>query len=277
VSEAARVPRCRPRAPWAGSGARGLPSAARAAAPPLRWSSARAGATLVEAVAALTAGAFVCAGMAALFQAEQRLAGSRAARLARVETDRLVAGVLRSELSTLVPDEDVGGTSGDTLALRLFRGLAVTCTPPAGAGSVPVRFEGARDPDPTKDSVIVLPAGPTMPLLASGRSASPCPGSGTLLLWELPAPVAQGTPLLLFERGTYALSGGALRLRRGREGRQPLTAELLRDAGSRFAPQYGGGGNATLRGVSISLSFASPRLERRIRIPFLNPDSTSWP
>ena len=240
-------------------------------------SLARPGATLVEAVAALTAGAFVLAGLATLFNAEQRLAASRAARVTRTETVRLTAGVLRSELSALVPDQDIGGISRDTLALRLFRGFAVTCAPATPGGAVAVRFEGPRDPDPAKDSILVLPDGPALPLLASGQSPSTCPGSGTLLSWELPAPLARGTPLLLFERGVYALSSGALRLRHGREGRQPLTAEVLRDASTRFVPQSAGGVNPSLRALSVSLSFASPRLDRRLRVPFLTPDSTSWP
>ncbi len=239
--------------------------------------SARPGYSLAEAVAALTAGAFICAGMAALFQAEQRLTGSRASRVSRTETVRLAAGVLRSEMTTLVPEQDVSGIARDTVALRLFRGFAVTCAVPALGSSVTVRFEGARDPDPTKDSVLVLPDGPALPLLASQGSAVACPGAGPLLLWDLPAPLPSGTPLLLFERATYALSGSALRVRRGREGRQPLTAEVLRAAGSGFAPQYDNGGAPPLRALAATLSFAGPRLERRLRVPILAPDSARWP
>lgn len=54
-------------------------------------------------------------------------------------------------------------------------------------------------------------------------------------LWTVSDSVPAGLILVrYFERGSYHLSGDALRYRRGRAGRQPLTPETLRIPESRF-------------------------------------------
>ena len=65
-----------------------------------------------------------------------------------------------------------------------------------------------------------------------------------------------GGAALVFESGTYYLSQRALRYRIGAEGRQPLTDELLRDAGSAMAMSA-----ATMTSpasVSLTLQLRSP-------------------
>ena len=49
--------------------------------------------------------------------------------------------------------------------------------------------------------------------------------------WRLGAAPADPVLLRLFETGSYHLSGGALRYRRGSGGRQPLTAAVLEGGG----------------------------------------------
>ena len=63
----------------------------------------------------------------------------------------------------------------------------------------------------------------TLPLRRVGRWLATI--AGVLLL-------VAGGAALVFESGTYYLSQRALRYRAGAEGRQPLTEEVMRDAGS---------------------------------------------
>ena len=152
----------------------------------------------------------------------QRLAASDAARVAHV--------VLRAELLPLVPENDIAGWSEDSLRIRAFRGAAIVCA--HDPGRVVVRFRGMRNPDTSKDSLLILDAeGERAVSLASSAAGSGCaaqPGE-TLLRWNgIDAPA--GTVLLLFESGAYSPGSRALRYRRGRGGRQPLTDEVLASA-----------------------------------------------
>ena len=201
--------------------------------------SRRAGHSLLEAMAALLAGAVACAAMAALLHGGDRLAEARARRLARLETIRIADGVLRRELGVADPAADLDGAGGDSVALRLFRGLAVVCGRTAGGGAL-VAYAGDREPDPARDSLLLLPLARPSSLGAAARAPDPCPcrpaaGSGGAappavsgcFALELSGSTSMGATLLLFQHGTYALSGAALRVRHGAEGRQPLTGEWL--------------------------------------------------
>jgi hypothetical protein len=243
---------------------------------------------------ALVAGTTACAGIALLVRADGRLALARTRRLARTETVRIGAAVLRRELTHVLPLEDVRGAGGDTVRLRLFRGLAVACAA-SGADGVPVAFVGDRQPDPSKDSVLPLaPAGaPALALAASSRvpltaaalaaldrgAGTPCAGlpadsgRGEVLVWQLAKPVTRGTPLLLFQHGTYAVSERAIRLRYGNEGRQPLTGEWLDSRRSRLEVLSLAAGPDAAR-VDVRLYFPANAAERRLRLPFGNARSS---
>jgi len=258
--------------------------------------SPRRGASLVEALAALVAGTVACSGIAALLRADERLALARTRRLARTETVRIGAAVLRRELATIVPIEDIPGAGADTVRLRLFRGLAVTCAASGGDG-VPVAYVGDRQPDPTRDSVLPLApaAAPAFALTGSSRvpltpatlaaldggtgGAQPCAGlpadsgRGEVLWWRLGGSVSRGTPLLLFQHGTYAVSERALRLRYGNEGRQPLTGEWL-DAGRSRLALLAPAAGADAAYVDVRLYFPANMTERRLRLPFGNARSS---
>lgn len=229
--------------------------------------SCRHGATLVEAVLALAAGTLICGAMAAMLGAGERLARARADRAGRTELIRVAASVLVREFSAADPAADLL-VGRDFVAGRLFRGLAVTCAPAQG-GVVLVRWEGERLPDPAKDSVLPLlpPGSPPMALAASHRATAPCAGEGELLRWELQA-VPPGTPLLLFQHGTYSLAGSALRLRHGAEGRQPLTGEWLDSDRSGFALVPAGA--AVGAAMELALAFRGAPPARRLRVAFAN-------
>ncbi len=204
---------------------------------------ARPGYSLLEALTAVLGGAVACASMAALLHAGDRLAEARTRRLARLETIRIADGVLRRELGVADPAVDVAGAGQDSIALRLFRGLAVVCGAADGGGAL-LAFGGEREPDPARDSLLPLvpPGAQPWPLRGVARAAEPCPAvpppggvgppappvSGCFAV-DIGSTPARGTVLLLFQHGTYALSGAALRVRHGGEGRQPLTGEWLDD------------------------------------------------
>ena len=200
----------------------------------------------------LTLTAIVAAAMLQALSGFQRMLALQPQRLAASDAARVAHVVLRAELLPLVPARDVAGWSEDSLRIRAFRGAAIVCA--QDPGRVVVRYRGMRNPDTTKDSLLVLDAdGERTLALASTAAGSGCaaqPGD-TLLRWTgIDAPA--GTVLLLFESGAYSPGSRALRYRRGRGGRQPLTDEVLAStarfvhAGRDGAPPFFAGDLASL-------------------------------
>jgi hypothetical protein len=191
-----------------------------------------AGASVVEAVVALLVGLLVLQlGLSTLaqFRSTQRQLVERADALV---TLRIGRHVLRRELRHGVPGRDWVG-EGDSISLRAFRGAAAVCSNDTVAAQLVVSYRGERAPDPSKDSVLLLGGdGTSVPraLVGAGVSPSPCsgPGGGAAQRWTLDQPAPRGTVAVkIYERGSYHLSGAALRYRRGASGRQPLTPEVL--------------------------------------------------
>jgi hypothetical protein len=220
----------------------------------------RIGFSLLEALLGILLTAlFVQGGWAVLSLA--RMAGERVGDMAEeLETVRTVAWVLTEELSGGREGRDwwVGGP--DTVALRAFRGIALSWRPNPDGG-LRVCFRGSRVPNPEKDSVLVLAGdGQWRPhaLKARSRVTGACPEAeeGHGELWALePEP---GFPVLgrIFERGSYHLTQGALRYRRGAGGRQPITPVRIQRALLREAEGPGSGVR-----WSISVSQRTPRAE----------------
>jgi hypothetical protein len=178
------------------------------------------------------------------FTGAQRSARLQGERVAVVEARRVAATILAAELRYLAPDADLHDFARDLLALRAFRGTAVVCK--VEVGTVCVVMMALGGPLPAK--VWLLRGGggawgggsggaagaghPTAAaLLASATAAAGCPlrEGESLHRWTLDPMPEPGTLLLLFESGSYHLTGNALRYRRGESGRQPLTAELFDD------------------------------------------------
>lgn len=196
--------------------------------------SLRAGVSLVEALAALTLSSLVVTLVVGMCSAQMRLANVTAARAVATETTRTVNAVLSGEARRSTA-ADVHAWSSDSLAIRSFRGTALSCGTATG---LLVRYAGDRLPEPEKDSVLVVqPAGDVVLGLFDSRPADgSCPvhGDETVLEWRLDGAVPTPAVLLVFESGSYHLSARALRYRIGSGGRQPLTAEVLRHPFSRF-------------------------------------------
>jgi prepilin-type N-terminal cleavage/methylation domain-containing protein len=203
----------------------------------------RPGFTLPEVLVALLLGLFlVHLGLRTL----ARLDRARTTIAAR--TDVLVAlrvsrHVLRRETRHGTRGSD-WKVDADSLALRAFRGVALVCGSDSVSAGLVVSYDGERAPDPSKDSVLLLTEDGqrvARALLAATTSSTPCGllGPGTEALWRLDSlPPMQALAAKLFERGSYHLSGSALRYRRGAGGRQPLTPEVW-SGESGWAPSAG--------------------------------------
>lgn len=143
---------------------------------------------------------------------------------------RLSRHVLRTELGRSRAQVD-WTVDADSVSLRAFRGTALVCSSDTAAAEIVVSYRGRRAPDPAKDSVLLIgPDGATASrdLIAVGVGSGCATGDGgTVGTWRLDVRAPVGALLArLYERGSYHLSGRALRYRRGGSGRQPLTGEV---------------------------------------------------
>lgn len=194
--------------------------------------STRAGATLVEVLVALLVGlllAVLSLELLARARTAQRNLTARAETLAAI---RVARHVLRSELRVAEPGRDFT-SAGDSLGLRAFRGAGAVCPDRPAPEELLVAYEGLRGPDPEKDSVLILLGdGRWWParLLDAAPTSLACSAApqASVQRWRLSAVPPPGAALArVFERGSYHVSGGAVRYRRGAGGRQPLTPEVL--------------------------------------------------
>lgn len=199
--------------------------------------------------------------------AQGRLAAAAHERARAADLMRTTSLVLNAELRyAAAPDLTV---TPDSVRLRAVRGTGVICRRIGGV--VRVRYRGVRRPDATKDSALVITdsatAGVAFPVEDVATAvAEPGCGAGYRLTLD-GSPPGRGL-LLVFETGSYHLVDGALRYRRGRGGRQPVTEAVLADGGFRRGPHS--------LDVRLVLSDDSlPRLPAHSRatvVGLLNPD-----
>lgn len=200
----------------------------------------RAGFVLTEAVVAATLLLLVVQ-VSWWVTAVQSVVATRVVSGARIlDETRLVNHVLTSEVSQGRAGIDWVVDNGE-LHLRAFRGTAVRChtQPSEGLG---VAVSGYREPDPDKDSVLVLtPDGRWTPaaLVARGRKAGlecQAPSGFRTEIWRLDPPQPEALVGAYFERGAYRFSDGAFRYRRGGSGWQPLTGTGIAVDSAELAP-----------------------------------------
>ncbi len=203
----------------------------------------RAGGTVIEAIFALTLGLFVVMlGLQTAAQvnhAQRRLDSRKEA----IESLRVLRHVMRREFAHT---RAIAPPASDSVALRAFRGLALLCSQTFEPGRLVVAYRGDRLPDPSKDSVEFTDADGGVlysDLIGSGVSSDSCGAADStemILAWHLDRPPV--VPVVLarvFERGSYHLTGSALRYRRGVSGRQPLTPEVWTDSQSSWRTEDG--------------------------------------
>jgi len=175
--------------------------------------------------------AAVLLGLARFAAAEGRLAAAAHDRARAADLARTAGLVLRGELR-YAAQEDFS-TAPDSVRLRAVRGSGVIC---GRTGSViRVRYRGIRRPDPEKDSALVMTDSATdgvafSVVAVAGKGANGACGDGYRLTLD-GVPPDRGL-VLVYETGSYHLTGGALRYRRGSGGRQPVTETIL--AGGEF-------------------------------------------
>ena len=223
----------------------------------------RTGATAAEAIVALLVGLLVLQLAVGILARERRVVASLVRRAESLGAARIARHVLATDLGAASGPADVEGAAPDSVALRVMRGLAVVCAV-EDDGALLVAVRGHRLPDPSKDSVLALvpPDGwRAVGLLDSRPTAGECGGDGARVLrWSLEGGGGGVVLGRYFERGVYYLADGALRYRRGRSGRQPLTPEVV-GSDSRFVV-----GGPVPRSAELSLLHGGPpwrvRLER---------------
>jgi hypothetical protein len=135
------------------------------------------------------------------------------------------------------------------LRVRAWRGWGRVCE--AGVDGAVLAWEGLRQPDARRDSILVVTSdGGTaiLPLERTGsggrRARSTCPGILVLTVrWPRGALGPGRVPVWIraFEAGVYR-ADDALRYRRGRGGAQPLTETLMDPAMTGWRPTAGGTG-----------------------------------
>jgi hypothetical protein len=226
---------------------------------------ARTGAALLEILVAAALAALVVTSAALLLHAQSRAAHATTQHSERSDAARTALLTLAAEWRTLVPQSDIYGIAADSVAGRIFRGVAVVCA--SSATTSLVRYRGLRLPDPAKDSALELGLERTVAVTAIAADTGCTSGPGEHVLavdWGVQP--ASGSMWLFFESGSYHLSTNALRYRRAPAGRQPITNEVLSDASSAFTTIA----DSVLRAVDVMLADRwSPRTARA-RIYLLN-------
>ena len=197
----------------------------------LQQPSARRGVTVVEVLVSLLLGlAVISLGWSAL--AHQRTVAFRLrSEMDLLSARRLAAIVIGKELRAGERGRDWSVSAPDSLALRAFRGWGPVCGFGTEPGSMVVAYHGERAANPVKDSVLILTADGWRLADLTGRSSESrsCGmdlGGGSEV-WTIDPPVPGALVARIFERGSYHVSGGALRYRRGLGGRQPLTQDVF--------------------------------------------------
>ena len=195
--------------------------------------SSHCGVTVVEVLVSLLLGlAVISLGWSAL--AHQRTVASRLrSELDLLSARRLAAIVIGKELRAGVRGRDWIVRAPDRLSLRAFRGWGPVCALGTEPGNIVVVYHGERAANPAKDSVLILTADgwqrADLMRRASGAGSCAMDLGGDSEMWTIDPPVPGALVARIFERGSYHVSGGALRYRRGLGGRQPLTPYVFDD------------------------------------------------
>ncbi len=209
-----------------------------------RLGGRRRGISLIEALVVLVLLSLVVQMGWTVLGAQRRAASSLALRAEGLETVRTVGWLLSQELAGGEPGGD-WWASEDSIGLRAFRGLGVVL----GGSGLPDRlrvcYRGIRNPAPEKDSVLLLGTDGRWrahDLVRRTRLSGGCaqvPESSEEE-WVLSPEPRSSVLARAFERGSYHLSSGALRYRRGGGGRQPLTPERIQACRIITPPAPGG-------------------------------------
>lgn len=182
------------------------------------------GASLVELVIVLGLFSLVLGGVARFVAGHGRIARTQLEATRFAEAVRASRVVLQGEVRAL-SRHDITAAGPDSVRLRAFRGSGAVCS--TSGTSLGVFYRGHRQPDPAKDSVVMITALGEEYRSVEEVVGTGCGGDGILMVLDA-APASDPAFALVFETGAYHLTDGALRHRRGRSGRQPLVEAILR-------------------------------------------------
>ena len=149
-----------------------------------------------------------------------------------MEATRIAGWVVHRELRSGISGQD-WQAGEDSVSLRAYRGLGVDCDDGSVPGALSVIAHTIRLPEPAKDSLLVLWPDARWRAVALAGVSRPVECDGGAVrgqVWLPEDEAAGGRAVRLFERGSYHVSDGALRYRRGAGGRQPLTDRVLGSA-----------------------------------------------
>lgn len=246
----------------------------------------RPGVGLIEVVVSIALAGLIATLATGLFVAQARLSAHAAESVEAMDALRSASALLPLEARALA-EVDLHGVAGDSAAFRAFRGVGQVCS--ASAGGATVRYRGLRDPDPAKDSILIVSVWPerASALASALHAVSQCSVSVGETLFDVRLTGDSLVPLdvvLVFEAGSYHLSTGALRYRAPGGTRQPITADVLGGAGfdlllrQRAGPVEPIAIDLDLMPASRRPATSSPVPAHRVRVPLLNasapPDST---
>ena len=193
----------------------------------------RGGVTVVEVLVSLLLGLAVISLAWSALARQRTVAVRLTSEMDLLSARRVAAIVIGKELRAGVRGRDWIAPASDSLALRAFRGWGPVCGSGIEPGNIVVSYHGERAANPVKDSVLILTADGWRRADLTGRasggpSCSMDPG-GDSEVWTIDPPVSGALVARVFERGSYHVSDGALRYRRGLGGRQPLTPDVFDD------------------------------------------------
>lgn len=186
--------------------------------------------TLAELLLTLAIFAIVATAAARTLPTQIRASRLQDDLVRRAELVRTVRVILGGELRWVT----AGDIERDVEAVRVraFRGGGAVC---GGAdGALDIRFGGVRQPDPSKDSVLLIGRGGSTEARALTAVAGGGCAASSLRIGLSEPPDREVLYALVYEVGSYRLTGGALRYRIGGAGAQPLTEALL--TGTRIDP-----------------------------------------
>jgi hypothetical protein len=202
--------------------------------------ASRRGYVMAEAIVVLALTMLIGVTLCSALEMQSRLARSVGERIAHNDAARVAMHIVPSELRSSDPRSDIRASASDSIAARWFRGSGPVCD--VSGTAVWIRMRTMREPDPAKDSLLLIgPTGDEKTAAISSVASDPahCPGADGGEVYRINvgpvSPASDPVAAMFFESGSYYLSQRALRYRLGGEGRQPLTEEFMRDAGSSFA------------------------------------------
>jgi hypothetical protein len=182
--------------------------------------------TFFETLMAASLSGLVAATGVGLLKTQTQVAHQTTARSERNDGTRAAALILQTELDMIEPGADLRAIARDSISARIFRGVGVVCG--VRDSIVYMRFRGMRMPEPGRDSAMQLAVenAVAVKLVAEQSVCRGQPGE-RLLAMSLSQTARLGSTWMFFENGTYQLHSNALRYRRDKENRQPVTAEIV--------------------------------------------------